>query len=251
MANQSRDTLAFGSAAHSDAGAPPVNPAKESWLRIRIAPRPAGWPKPSCIYALVDPETDEVRYIGKTNQLLSARLGAHLLERANCHRCHWIAQLAARELKPRIEVLETIEGLMPWQPSEIFWIAWAQRNGARLTNNTSGGDGVPNLPAATRERMRNVWLGRKHSEETLQKLRVARRSRVTTDATKLKMSATMKGRKITWTDKISEANRKIDVAQLETIKARIAAGELVKDIAVEFGVHRTTISKIKMGKYLK
>jgi hypothetical protein len=42
---------------------------------IRTGLRPDGWPKPCCIYALLDPETDEIRYIGKTNQALSARRG--------------------------------------------------------------------------------------------------------------------------------------------------------------------------------
>lgn len=38
-----------------------------------------------------------------------------------------------------------------------------------LTNATSGGDGVPDLPPETRQRMAQVWIGRKHRPESLKK----------------------------------------------------------------------------------
>jgi hypothetical protein len=205
---------------------------------------------PYCIYGLIDPETGELRYIGKTRQSLLARLRAHMQDKADCHRVHWLKSLAQRGLKPHIVPIEIGEGMCQWQEAETFWIAWARRNGARLTNATSGGDGVPDLPPETRERMRKVWLGRKHSPETLAKLRAARRLRTTSDATKRKMSAAQSGRKILWLDKIAVANRKLTPDHVEIIKARLANGEGVQNLAAEYGVHRTTMSKIKAGTYL-
>ena len=66
---------------------------------------------------------------------------------------------------------------------------------------------------------------------------------------KERMSNIMKGRDITWGDKLSKALRKFPPEQVEQIRKRIEAGELVKDIAADFGVNRTTISKIKKGDY--
>lgn len=201
------------------------------------------------IYALVDPRTGLIRYIGKTIQSAAARLMAHLQDRGRCHRVNWIAELSRLGLKPEIRLIERLEGSIPWQEAERHWIAYGRKNGWPLTNNTSGGDGVSDLPPETRARMRLTWLGRKHSEETKQRLSVARRGRITKPETRIKQREAMTGRKILWIDKISEANRKLTTAQTEEITTRLAAGERVTDLACEFGVHRTTLSKIKTGKY--
>jgi hypothetical protein len=204
--------------------------------------------RPNVIYALIDPRTDEVRYVGKTNQPLGYRLAGHLREKLKCHRCHWIAQLVSLGMKPKIMALETC-GRWPWQETERFWIRSFWLAGARLTNNTSGGDGVPDLPPETRDRMRKVWLGRKHSKDTIQKLKTCRPDFKHSERTKREMSKTRKGRLITWTDKIAESNRKLTPQQVESIKTRLASGELGIVLAKEFQVHRTTMSKIKMGTY--
>lgn len=59
----------------------------------------------------------------------------------------------------------------------------------------------------------------------------------------------MKGRVITWGAKLSEANKKLTPKQCADIRKRTAQGEKVIDLAAEFKVHRTTISKAKLGKY--
>ena len=64
-----------------------------------------------------------------------------------------------------------------------------------------------------------------------------------------KISKKMTGRKITWKAALAEANRKISREQAASIVSRLKNGELVSTIANEFGVHRTSISKIKKGTY--
>ena len=59
----------------------------------------------------------------------------------------------------------------------------------------------------------------------------------------------MKNREITWGDKISETLRKLSQEDQQDIINRLNNGELVKNLAEEYGVHRTTISKIKKGVY--
>lgn len=202
------------------------------------------------IYGLVDPETGEVRYIGKSIRP-EQRLRNHINEApSNCHRSHWIQSLKARGLEPTLMIIETIHGEWPWQESERFWIKRCRDGGIRLTNNTSGGDGVSDLPPETRERMRQTWLGRKHKPETIEKLRTISSARVHSDATREKMSRRHKGRKILWADKVAESIRKLS-SEAESIKQRLGNGEKVGNLAVEFNVHRTTISKIKKGTYFE
>lgn len=53
------------------------------------------------IYALVDPRTNTILYVGQTIDL-KRRIGQHLNARRE-----WVAELAASALQPRIDVLET------------------------------------------------------------------------------------------------------------------------------------------------
>lgn len=200
------------------------------------------------IYGLCDPDSGDIRYIGKTIRP-QERFTNHMNERSNCHRSHWLQKLKAQGKRPDMVILETVSGEWPWQEAERYWIARGRALGWPLVNNTDGGDGVEGLPAETRERMRQTWLGRKHSDATKAKISAASSARRHSEETKAKMSAAQSGRVITWGDKLSEAVRKLDSAQVESIKVRLAAGELGINLAREFGLHRTTISKIKMGTY--
>lgn len=92
------------------------------------------------IYALVDPNTDEVRYIGKTNNL-KRRLGDHCnkgMPGNNPHKSHWIAKLRAEGKKPKIIVLQECDS-DTWEEAESHWISHYRSIGARLTNVLSGG----------------------------------------------------------------------------------------------------------------
>lgn len=203
------------------------------------------------IYALIDPNTRQIRYIGKSIRPRE-RLQNHMNEPvSNCHRSHWLQGLKAEGKKPHQVILQELDDADDWQAVERWWIAKGKASGWPLTNNTAGGDGVPDLPLETRQKMSQVWLGRKHKPETIEKLKIARAKRVTKDETRLKHSRAMKGRKITWIDKISEANRKFTQEDAEKIRQRLLDGEKVIDLAEEYQTHRTTITKIKHGRYFK
>jgi len=203
---------------------------------------------PIYIYGLIDPEVGLIRYIGKSTRPVG-RLREHLRERSACHRSKWLQSLAARGLEPEMVILERIEGAWPWQEAERFWIAFARRHAWPITNNTSGGDGVPDLPDETRRRMAATWKGRKHKPETIAKLRAARKLRVTSTETRQKMSNAHRGRVIAWGDKIGDSVRKLSEVEVGAIRDQLATGALVKVLARIHGVHRTTISKIKKGTY--
>lgn len=202
------------------------------------------------IYGLIDPITAEVRYIGKSIRP-KERLTNHMNEVSNCHRSHWLQSLKSIGLKPEMVILEELDGASDWQAVERKWIQYGRGAKWPLTNNTDGGDGVCGLPLATRRKMALTWTGRKHKPETLVKLRAARQLRTTSAETRMKMSASQKGRKIEWKEKIGIANMKITVDDQATILKRLADGDSVVNIAKAYNVHRGTITKVKHGKYPK
>lgn len=206
--------------------------------------------KPVYIYALTDPITEEIRYIGKSIRPIE-RLSNHCNEKSNCHRSHWIQSLKAKGLKPGMVILERIVGDYPWQLSEKYWISYGKRNGWNLVNNTDGGDGVCGLSGESKERMSKTWIGRKHRPESIIKIGLASKGRNHSDETKNKMSKAHKGRNITWGKKLSEANRKFSEQDINQIEKQFKNGVKVKDIAIKYGAHRTTISKIKKGVYFE
>ena len=136
-----------------------------------------------------------------------------------------------------------------WRWWERKWIAIAKRDGWPLVNETSGGDGVPDLSDDARAKMIKTWTGRKHKPESIAKMAAASRGRLHTEESKKRMSKIMTGRKILWVDKVAESLRKLTSEDVEIIKIRLANGEKNCDLSKEYGVHRTTLSKVKMGTY--
>lgn len=93
------------------------------------------------IYALRDPESLEIRYIGKTTQTLKYRLMYHIRDsrKYTHYTASWIKSLSKKGLKPVITLVETCSrDILNHQ--EIFWIKIC-RSYCKLTNLTDGGDG--------------------------------------------------------------------------------------------------------------
>lgn len=129
--------------------------------------------RPTLIYVLKDPRTDEVRYVGKTSQKLDRRLGQHLRDKKNNHRCHWIQYLVRDGLKPILDVIETVPAGEDWVEREMYWIAHYKEIGARLVNQTKGGEGATGrlITQETREKMRQKQLGVKKASSAIEKQR--------------------------------------------------------------------------------
>ena len=94
------------------------------------------------IYMLIDPSTDEVRYIGKANDVLK-RFRQHLCSKAHFPLYNWINKLNSRGEAPRVASLSRVLQ-KDWQETECLWIEWWKRQGAPLLNATNGGDGTLN-----------------------------------------------------------------------------------------------------------
>lgn len=140
-------------------------------------------------------------------------------------------------------------GETDWQEHEKLWIQYYRDLGYNLVNSTDGGDGVINLPEESAKRIRMAWVGRKHKPESIEKMRIRRKNQVRSEPSKRRVSSKMKERSITWGDKLKKACSKFSPETILEVQDKLSKGALVKDLAKEYDVHRTTISKIKKGTY--
>lgn len=88
--------------------------------------------KPFHIYALIDPDTQQIRYIGKT-QNPKQRLAKHLNDKKDTAKCQWVQSLRAQGKKPEMILLDNCE----WTTSLVLEAAWIQtlsEDGFPLTN---------------------------------------------------------------------------------------------------------------------
>lgn len=102
------------------------------------------------IYALCEPGTRTVRYIGMTNNT-SRRLREHLCAgvRLKTHLGHWLRNLVASGLSPELIVLREV-GSEFGPEAEMRFIRLARGCKMNLVNGTDGGEGVQNPSPETR-----------------------------------------------------------------------------------------------------
>lgn len=123
------------------------------------------------IYALCEPGTRSVRYIGMSKDP-ARRLREHI---SNARRGldsplgEWLRSLSD---KPNMVTLcETCEAF--WQDDEKTYIRAARALGMPLLNSTDGGEGTLNLSPKALAKRSAAQRGRKRSKETRAKLRAA------------------------------------------------------------------------------
>lgn len=94
------------------------------------------------IYALVDPITCKVRYIGRTSVNIKARLSKHIHDakyfKKKTHKEDWIRSLLKINCKPLIRKLTEIEG---WEESYELEVSLIEKYKDRLTNYYDRGPG--------------------------------------------------------------------------------------------------------------
>lgn len=131
------------------------------------------------LYILFCPNTLLPRYIGITRQELKTRFQQHLYKGTeNTHKANWIQSLRRTNKKPLcVSVKSSLTEQQAISLEEIYITMYRLFYGDSITNLSSGGE------------------TRKHSEETLRKLKEKCSGWKQTDEAKRKMSTHRKGRK--------------------------------------------------------
>lgn len=208
---------------------------------------------PHCgqIYSLHDPDTGELRYIGKTTTTLTKRLKGHLREaaRSRTHKSNWILSLSCL---PEIRHLCFANTLEELAAAEVREIARAKTEGCRLVNMTAGGDGGSVKGAKrsqeTRDRLRenarrpeniqrlrdmskipfspehiqrlvDSHLNKKPTSEAVEKTASFHRGRMRSQETRTKISESLRGKSLS--DTTREALRSASLGKKQSIEARV------------------------------
>lgn len=91
-------------------------------------------------YALKDPRTGAVRYVGTTVNF-QQRINRHFGRTHHGRRTAWLAELRQHGLRPDVVVLETGTGLQEQAASERRWVEHYKPTGL-LLNVSPGGQGL-------------------------------------------------------------------------------------------------------------
>jgi len=167
------------------------------------------------IYALNDPETGRIRYIGKSNNL-KERIRMHLKDKKHTHKCHWIQSLLARDLKPRLQILAEVSEDR-WQMWERGYIEIFRNAGYDLVNGTDGGDGVCLTGP------KNPMFGKHLSQEHKDKLSRATKGIPKSPETRLKMSVNRRGMKFSDSHRANIRFARLGKPTSEKTKAKLRA----------------------------
>jgi len=216
------------------------------------------------IYIIINPISNEVRYVGKTSNP-KRRFYQHLHTKLKSYCSKWITTLLDNNITPEFVIIDKVP-IEDWQFWEVYWIAQFKTWGFNLTNLTSGGDGCNNrlVSQTTRDKIsynqsgeKGYWFGKNFTEEHKQnlirkgerhhfygknfskehrdKLSVVNTGKILSSETKLKISNALKGGN-------NPGARK--VINLETKEVY----ETIKDASKAVNIKYTTLFSYLTGK---
>lgn len=162
------------------------------------------------IYTLSD--SSGIKYLGKSDHP-DKRLKIHLKEckKKRTRKEKWIKNLLDEGQKPILEIIDTVDS-SDWSFFESYWISQLRTWGFCLLNGTDGGEGS------------NGFKGKKHTEETKNKLKEFSKNRILTDEGRKKISESNRKRTVSDSTKkkISEKAKQRYVERGEDIKRKIS-----------------------------
>lgn len=204
------------------------------------------------IYKLIDPETEEVRYIGKTNNPRT-RLNNHICHskknRGKRHVVNWICSLLNKGLKPKLQVIEECK-INDWKERETFWISHFKQN-SDITNHGKGGEnsnGLHGESIASSKlilsqvvQIRNLLTKGYNTSYLANKYNVCKAT-----ITSIKLGRS-------WKElgdfKIKGKLNKITPEQANEVRLLLESKKSYRQIQSITGISRPTIKMIKDGKY--
>lgn len=211
------------------------------------------------IYTLVDPNTKETRYVGRTsNQIVRYSDHHHLPDlQANTHKNNWIKSLLKNGQKSEMVIIKEYGTAEELINAEEYWYNFFISQGANLTNDPKSiGSGAwprqhtklkgENHPMYGRRGKDNPLYGKPRPPEVKAKISAGNKGvsrskgKITSEETKKKISLSKKGKTFSaeHKQKLSEAKQGIKQAP-ETVAKRVAklqkfSSEVEKEICYLF-----------------
>lgn len=171
------------------------------------------------IYGLKDPQTGEIRYVGKALTPEIRRL-SHIRNAKKwdkSHKGNWIKSLLKKGMAPSLVLLRETDD-SKWQQDEMELIAFGRANGWPLTNMTSGGDGFHGMSDDIKAKISAAHKGKRLSLKTRKAISKRRKGVPTTlgfhhsAESRAKMSASHAGKPS------GRKGKKLTLAQRDAIK---------------------------------
>jgi len=223
------------------------------------------------IYALCDPTSSLIRYVGKSNDP-QQRLRNHIYTATSPSVCletysaRWIRSILDRGDRPQLVILEETDQ-DGWPEAERRWIRVLRTAGCELTNATDGGDAGWSQSAETRQKISDAQKGRKQAPHVLEAAHAASRGRVHTEDEKARRNAAIRAshnrpewkaaksvqckemgqRPPVMFGEDNPRTRLSDAAVVE-MRERFQSGERNRDLAERFGVTPASVSQIVRGQ---
>lgn len=190
------------------------------------------------IYALCEPETLQIKYIGKSDQP-QKRFYNHLNDRKTTHKVNWLNQLKSKALVPVLKILEEVSK-KDWEEREKYWISFYKNLGNNLTNSTNGGDGVP-FTQEIIAKISQSKLGHFVSEETRRKISKSKQN--ITEELRKKLSDAHKGKPI-------HINILLNLRRLAQEKkgTKVKESTLIKMSKAQLGKKHSVLTKTKLSQ---
>lgn len=208
------------------------------------------------VYGLVDPRTDQVRYVGKAADP-EARLRQHLRPsslKLKSKKNSWLKAVIAAGLEPQLVIIDRVPEDQADDAERIH--IWTYRElGYDLTNGTDGGDGFRGTHSEeTKAKMSATHMGRPKSPEHAAAIAAGRRGLKISDEGRRKISERMKGevpeclRKAVAAGKlpVGEAHPGATLTEVQVREMRVLHSEGVAgaELARRFGTTPQTVSSI-------
>jgi group I intron endonuclease len=232
------------------------------------------------IYFLIDPENNDIKYVGKTINNVKKRFDQHInrcLKKEHNHKCSWVRLLNSKNLKPILKIEEVIRSENIKELNNILykkeqdWIV-KLKSKYKLTNLTDGGIGLVGHKFTEEHKRKiskalsgdknpmygkdNPFKGKKHTEETKKiisnKLKGNKCSLGVkrSDITKKRISESRVGKKLSNETKeklrikLSEIfKKKLSQNQIEEIK-KLKGIKTYRELAKIYGVSKSNIHNI-------
>ncbi len=195
------------------------------------------------IYVLIDPISEEIRYVGWTSKSLRSRYYNHIHNsRGKNYKDRWVRKLKRAGLRPRMTLLQSLPNGLGLD-AECYWVAYFRSLGCPLTNSTDGGEGLTGYRFTQEARVKMsqgikaAWVRRRNtpgytpprpSEEVIDNLRKSNRARIGTpvpeqirEKMRKKHKAYVRG---PHSDETKEKLRQATLRQFQDPKAREAVG---------------------------